>query len=265
MVFTLTDVSVLLNYAEGVVFLLLLVHLKRAGLVSRYRFFSAFVFFRLLRLLVLTFVPLPKQVYAVTYFASEPITWLLATLAVLEVYSLVLQNHPGIARMSRRVLVGAMMLAVVVSLSTLPLDLLKTTPNTYLLDMLFMLTRVVMSSLVLFMVLLTMFLFVFPVPLSRNVANHCLLLAAYMGARTLVLLLRNAFGVEVTERLDLLMTSLQLACLIAWCVLLRVNGEDTPARPTRRLSQDEEDRVLQNLDLLNRQLAKSVKGTHYQG
>lgn len=254
-----SGVATALNVLEALAFVVLIVHLRRSGLISSYRLFAAFLAFRLFRLAALPALLASRTLYAYAYFAAEAITFILATLVVLELYARVLQNHPGIARISRFALLAAVVVSSVVALISLQLDLVSTTPQTYLLDLFFVLSRVVMSSLMVFLVLITFFLYWFPVPISPNVANHCLLLAAYMGARTFVLLLRNYRGVQASPTLDLVTTILQLACLVGWIVLLRPSGEVVPRRRGRQLTFEEEKRLLGHLSVLNSTLSGSLK------
>jgi hypothetical protein len=246
------------SYVELIVLVLLSFHLFKSGLARRYRSFSIFVVFSAIRLAIPTFVSMRPKVYAYFYFASEAILYLLLVLLVMELYNLVLENHPGLARASRFVLAASMWIAVVGSLLTLNLNLFSTTSQTQTLDTLFVVGRVVMFSLMLFLVLIVTFLWYFPVPLNRNLIVHCGLFGTYLLIKTTILFTRNALGNSSAPLLNLALAIYPIILFGLWHYLLRVSGEYTPARRTPNLSEEQRSHLLQGLEGLNDSLVRSL-------
>jgi hypothetical protein len=73
----------------------------------------------------------------------------------------------------------------------------------------------------------------------------------------LVLLWRTLLGFHVTSVFNVISTAISSVCALAWCILLSAQGEEVPVQvPVRPLS---EERILQQLDLLNKTLLKISK------
>jgi hypothetical protein len=246
------------SYLELIVLILLSIHLFRSGLAQRYRSFSIFVVFSAVRVAIPTLFSMRPKVYAYFYFASEAILYLLLVLLVMELYNLVLENHSGLARASRFVLAASMWIAVVGSLLTLNLNLISTSSQTQTLDTLFVVGRVVMFSLMLFLVLVVTFLWYFPVPMNRNLVVHCGLSGTYLLIKTTILFTRNALGNSSASFLNVALAIYPIVLFGLWMYLLRLSGEYVPARRTPHLNEEQRQHLLRGLDGLNDSLARSL-------
>src|SRR5882724_1633969 len=111
-----------LPYLQIAGFAVLLARLYLSNLSRIYRAFSLYAAVALIRLIVLVALPYRTNIYAQFYFVSETIIWILCALALLEVYSMVLRNHSGIATLGRWALTGSVGASIVLSMCTLLLD-----------------------------------------------------------------------------------------------------------------------------------------------
>src|SRR3954451_14685348 len=135
-----------LLYAEVVGFAAVLVRLFSSHIAMVYRFFAAYALFEAVRTLISMNIPYRSNAFAHFFFACEPIVWLLSVLAILEVYGIVLRNHPGIATLGRQALTGSIGASIVLSLCTLFLDFQNAEVKYPILANFFLLSRLVMVS-----------------------------------------------------------------------------------------------------------------------
>src|SRR6185295_3467909 len=112
----------LLAYAQALGFAAVLVWLYISRLYKVYRYFSMYALFEAVRIVLSMLIPYRSNLYAEFFFICEPIVWILSALAILEVYGIVLRNHPGIATLVRMALTGSIGASIVLSLCTLFLD-----------------------------------------------------------------------------------------------------------------------------------------------
>jgi hypothetical protein len=66
-------------------------------------------------------------------------------------------------------------------------------------------------------------------------------------------------GTQATRNLNVGVTAVGLLCLIAWAVLLRGKGEEVMVKVGHRWNEAEEEKLLAQLDAINRTLANSAK------
>ena len=128
-----------------------------------------------LQSLIPVLVPLESRLYRDLFVASQALIVAFYALVVLELYSVILRDLAGIADVARRYI--KITLAFAILLSLLPLAS-RRTPNT-LTGYLFMFERPILSSLVVFVLLISGFLVYYPVPLGRNVIVYLAGYAVY--------------------------------------------------------------------------------------
>jgi hypothetical protein len=239
--------------------LTLVVRLWREGLHRIYLCFFVYLLASLAQsLLVLPLEPNSKP-YAVLYFATQPLIWLLFILIVLELYSLVLRNHPGIATVGRWTLSVALGFSIVISLVTLLPDVQKATGPGAVLICYTVIERGVLSSLVVFLLVITGFLLWYPLPLSRNVILHVLVYCCYFLSSTTALFVRNITGLALTRTVSTVLIGIANACLAVWIVFLSRAGERKTVVVGHQWSTGEEDRLVQQLDSINAALLKVAR------
>jgi hypothetical protein len=242
----------ILLVAQMVALLALSVRMSRDGLYKIYVYFFGYLVVELLQLLVPVFVPLDSRMYRDAYVASQALVICFSTLVVLELYSNVLRGLPGIGGVSRRFITVTLVLAVLISL--LPLSLEKT-PNTVT-GYLFMLQRPVMTSLLVFILLIMGFLVYYPVPLGRNVLVYLLGYAVYFVTNSTAIFIRNLGHYWSRPISDVLML-VYFACLVFWLFALSRSGETKSLVVGHQWNPSDEGRLLAQLEAINASLLRS--------
>jgi hypothetical protein len=246
--------------------------LRLEGLHRSYRYFSAYLLFRVLRSLVLIGVPWGERLlqgkpntpfatnaYALVWMLTEPVMWVFWVLVVLELYSLVLQNYKGIASLGRWVLLTGLAIGVAISFLTLQADLSNVGEQVPTIRLFLAMGRGVASSLVIFLLVISCFLAWYPVPLSRNVVVHCIVYAGYFLSLTMALLLRNLVGNSVTQAVSMVGTCTSLVCLVVWICLLNGAGERVKVRLRPHWGEDREEELVGHLEAINSTLLRAAR------
>jgi hypothetical protein len=258
----LSQLRTILTFIQIVLYVLLSSKLFRSDLFRKYRYFSFLIGFEALRLVLLSYVLRPQtNAYAHAYFATAPVFWVLLALVLLELFQLTLKGHVGIATVGRKAVTWALLASAGISAATLIMDLQYTRAETRfdsaLLMNFFLLERLIMTSLLVLLLCLVVFLAYFPVPLARNVRVHMCVFAAYFAARTGILFVRSVFGPEWVPTVNVFSHLLGIGCLLAWTTLLARVGETTPL--VRHSDSQSESRLLAQLESINETLLRSTR------
>ena len=247
------------QYAQLAGFAILFWRLFTCKLTGIYRYFTMYVVFQIGRMILTMVIPYRSNAFGNVFFTLEPIVWILSALAILEVYGIVLRNHPGIATWGRWALTASIGASVVLSLGTLFLDYQNASEKYPILANFFLLSRLVTISLLLFVVLITFCLLWFPIVLNRNTVVHCCVFAGYflIKSTTYVVagLLPGHSFVSINVAVQLLIT----LCCAAWIVGLSAKGETIPAKIGHYWDPGQEERLMAQLDAINRTLLHSAK------
>ena len=248
------------QYAHLAGFTILFLRLFTSKLTGIYRYFTMYVVFQIGRMILTMVIPYRSNAFGYFFFTCEPIVWILSALAILEVYGIVLRNHPGIATWGRWALTGSIGASIILSLCTLLLDYQNASEKYPILANFFLLSRLVTISLLLFVVFITFCLLWFPIALNRNTVVHCCVFAGYFlikSATSVVagLLLSEHSLVPLNIAVQLLVT----LCCVAWIVGLSAKGETIPAKIGHYWDPAQEERLMAQLDAINRTLLHSAK------
>jgi hypothetical protein len=142
-----------------------------------------------------------------------------------------LRNYRGIASLGRWAICAGLVIAVVITSLTLPLDFghLRTTvtcpaPVRYEL----ILDRGVTSCLVLFIIWMAVFLAFFGVPLSRNIVLFMIGYAVLFLSCSVAGLVHNIGGHAYLHAFNIARSG-AVVCFMMWSCLLNRQGESTPA------------------------------------
>lgn len=244
----------LLLWLQTAGLVLLSVRIWWTGLYRTYPSFFLYLLAALLQSAVLAAVPYASSAYRYAWLATEGLIACFYALVVLELYSVVLRDLTGIARLSRRYIQGALFLAIVVSVLLLALE----KSSTYLVPAFFKFERSIVSSLVIFVLLVTAFLAYYPIQLTRNVI-------LYSGAYTFYFLAKATllFLVNRTLRVPPLTTSLLIAistmCLWFWLFTLNRQGEAKRIVVGHRWNPEHEAAILSRLKAINESLIRAGK------
>jgi hypothetical protein len=246
------------NIAQLAAYALVLARIFSAGLHKTYRSFTIYICFEAIRLATVGFIPVATNLYSYAYFVTQPFAWCLYLLVILELCQLALRNHAGIATFARRGLIGALGISTAVSLGTLAFDGevpgLDDIVRSY-----FLVERLILSSLLIFLLLFTAFLAYFPVPVNRNTVMHTRIFACYFFVRTVILIFRNLISGDAVYGINIFVSLLATATLTAWAMLLSRAGEEVKTTTSYRRDPEAERRLIAQLDALNDTLLSSVK------
>jgi len=253
------SIESILWYAAIACYAILLVRLVIARLHLVYRCFFLYLVVRLGRSLLLAAVHSQAKAYGWAYVITEPIIWVFYVLVILELFTVVLRDYQGIETLSRRLLAAALAVSAIVALATLIPDLGSPAERYPILGTIHVAQRVVMSSLLVLFAILTGFLVWFPVPLCRNAVVYCAGYCVYFTSETMGLFVRNIAGEGVTRLTSTVLQGFAVACLLVWILWLKPEGEAKHVTVRRHISMPDEERLVGQLDAINRTLLKSVK------
>jgi len=261
--------ALLISFFQAVTILgsaLTVLKLLTTGLYRRYRIFFAYFVFRLPYMtlfLVLTHLRgLPggngssSYLYFWAYIISQPFLFLAYILVVVELYSLVLERYKGLYTLGRWAMYAAVLISGTISiLSLLPKIAASTPEPSRRLLYEFAAERGIDLALVIFILLIVWFLSKYPVPLSRNVVAHTVIYSVFFLSNALALLWRTLLGYHVMDVFNVISTAVASACAVAWCVMITARGEEVRVQ-VPQIRPDSEERILQQLDVLNATLLK---------
>ena len=235
------------------------VKLYRTSLFHRYRVFFWYFVFRTPNLAWPLFVNVHSSTYAYCWAVVTPLMWVFHIAVVVELYRLIFEKYKGIYSLGRWTMYFSTAIAIALSiLSLLP----KFTPAmpqiSRNLGYFYAIDRGVDFSLVILIFLILLFLSLYPVPVSRNVAVHVSLFSVYFLSSTFALLLKAVTGRVLSGQVNLMLSGATAACTIGWLFLLTPRGEEVPARRPM-LGTEHEERILRHLEALNATLLKVGK------
>lgn len=249
----------LLSYALLLLYILLIGKMVRSGLHRHYRSFFQFISVAAAQTVVcVSLLPYPKA-YAWAYLLTQPAIWLFYILVVLELYSLVLSKHEGIATLGRWVMMIAVPISIFVSMLSLLADLWRSPGKYPVLVYYTVLERGLVLSLVFFLLMIAGFLLWFPVPVSRNVVLYAMLYAVYFLGSATALFVRNVMGFELTPAVSTSLLALSGVCLLVWVLFLNRNGETQMVVLRHQWHPQDEERLVQQLDSINATLLRTAR------
>jgi hypothetical protein len=224
------------------------------GLNRVYPYFFFFLIAEALQSLYPFAVTYGTPLYKVLFLVSQTILLCFFALVVLELYSNVLRGWTGIANIARRYTFVAIGIAIVISLLLLGLEQTVTSVTGAFL----VFERSIVSSLVFFVLLITLFLVYYPVPVSRNVIVYFAGYVTYFLCRSAGLLAENA-GVANLGILNTILLTVWAACVVFWLLFLDRAGESKSVVPGHRWAPQDEARLLQQLQAINANLLRTAK------
>jgi hypothetical protein len=234
---------------------LLLGRLLQTGLHRTYRAFTLYILIQIAQsVMLLPFAP-RSNAYSLIYQISQPIVCLLCILVVVELYSLVFERYPGIARSGRYALGGGLFVSLLISLA-LSYPRLSSPGEMYPRFLIYVNSeRILLFALLLFILILNALLAYFPVPLNRNTVFYFSGFSVYFIAKIMAQVVRAITGHEATRSLGACMLVISLLCTVFWAIVLRRAGE-TKVVVTRPCRHSDRERLFGQLANLNAFLAK---------
>lgn len=222
------------------------------GLYKIYGYFFSYLVLEFAQTLIPILVPLESRLYLGLYVASQVLVTTFYALVVLELYSKVLRDLPGIASIARRYIRVTLVAAIVIALLFLYLGKTHATFMGYLLSF----ERTVMASLVVFVLFVTLFLVYYPVPLGRNVIVYLIGYSVYFLTKAAASLLMN-FGQQWDRPLSTALMAVSLGCCIFWCLALGRQGESKRVVVGHQWNPADEQKLRGQLDAINASLVRA--------
>lgn len=232
--------------------LTLCVRLWREGLHRIYRYFFVYLGLQLVQTLIPVLVPLQSRMYRDLFVTSQVLMVVFDTLVVLELYSVILHNLEGIARIAGRYVRITLLVAVVIAVTLLRWENNTATMTGYV----FAFERTVMSILVVFLLLMSAFLVYYPVPLGRNVIVYMAGYTMYFVTATVVTMIQNLgfFWARLLGGIDM---GVLVGCLLFWLVMLNYRGEAKRVVVGHQWNPSDEGRLLAQLEAINTSLLRA--------
>ncbi len=168
--------------------------------------------------------------YAWIWIITELATWVALVVMVAEVHSAIFERFPSLSRIGRRILQWGLAVSVAV---TMGLTFAAAPPNDSfpILQALLLAQRVVLGSLVGFLLLQLMVLAVIRVPLKRNALVFSLVFFVYLLAKALLVFALQTVGPDSWRVVSTAIEILSNLAILALAVGLRPGGEElTPTK-----------------------------------
>jgi hypothetical protein len=225
------------------------------GLRRIYRCFFVYLILALLQGTIVPFVPLQSPVYRYVWMASEALVVSFYAFVVLETDAIILRDLPGIASATRRYVKIALAVAAIASLLLVGME---KTPAT-LVQYFVVCERAIVSSLLIFVLLLVAFLAYYPVPLNRNAVYYSIGFAIYLAAKTAGLFIGNLRYFWLYRQINSMLIAVSSACVLFWLFTLSRGGERKTVMVGHRWQPEDEKRVISSLQAFNDSLRRMAK------
>ena len=245
----------ILLMVQTAVLLALCVRMLALRLHRVYVYFFTYLFLALAQGVLLDFLSFTSTAYLYAWIATEGSILCLYALMVLETYSIILRDLPGIAVVARKYITLAVMLAILVSLLLLGLEKGPPTLMGYFLAC----DRAVVSSLVFFVLLSTAFLVYFPVPLNRNVVLYSIGYTVYLLTKATALLVGNVTYYWWRREINTALLVASTGCLVFWLFSLNRAGEAKTVMVGHHWEPGDEQRILSRLESINANLIQGAR------
>jgi hypothetical protein len=198
----------------------LITRLLVSGLARVYKYFFCYLIVDLLETVAPLFIGI-GNLYFWVFFVFQCIKLCFYVLIVFELYSVLLRDLKGIAQRAKRYSVVALVISVMLSVfvvTALPL------PHS-LLRKLFYVEIPIMSILVLFIVLITVFLAYYPVPLHRNALVYATGYVVYFISKAALLFMINLYPAASVRTFSTILLYVGPGCVVFWTILLSRESE----------------------------------------
>jgi hypothetical protein len=156
--------------------------------------------------------------------------WVAWSWIVLELFSKWTRSYPGIGRFGRLLFGALISAALVISLVSWPLEW-KALVVAHDVRIYFILNRVLMVALALFIVSIWLFFRNYPAPVAPNVVRHTCIAVIFFATNALSWLALTLGGLRMGALLNLTIVLAAFTCFSAWALLLTRKGEERAAIP----------------------------------
>jgi hypothetical protein len=241
-----------LDLVQIAILLALCAKLWWSGLYKTYVFFFSYLVLEFVQAFIPLLVPVNGVLYADIFVVSQTLIVCSYAFVILELYSVILRDLQGIASVARRYIKITLGFAILIAI--LPLWIEKT-PNT-LTGYLFSFERPILSSLIVFVLLISAFLVYYPVPLGRNVVVYLTGYALYFLTIATMAFINNLgyFWNRQKGNVDM---GVSVLCLLFWLLALSRRGEKRRVVVGHQWNPGDEQRLLAQLEAINASLLRS--------
>lgn len=236
----------------------LAIKLWLSGLVSHYKGLFVYVLFSIFRVLV----PLVfqwkqnSQAYANWWVATEVTSWIIYVVLVLELYSAIFHQFPALASFGRKLFQIAIGVSVLVGLGGM--FLFSPNPSQFpILDAVLLTRRVIMTSLLIFLISLLFSLSLFRIRLRPNTIVHACIFFIYFLSKAGIVLVLQILGARVLTSVNLVFLVISNLSILAWAVFLTRRGEATEVMIGHQWNPEQGERLTKQLIALNSSLSRS--------
>ena len=220
-----------------------------------YMYFFGYLIVLFAQTCVPALVPFDSLTYRNAWLVTEGLIVCFYVLIVLELYSMVFQDLSGIANLSHRYIKLALSVAILVSLLLLGMEKSHGGMVVHLLTF----ERAVVSSLVLFVLLITAFLVYYPVPLKRNVIVYSIGYAVYFLVKASSIFIFNLGYYHWNRLISNIWLAAFFGCLLFWLFALNRRGESKTVVIGHQWNPTDEERLLAQLKAINTSLLRAAQ------
>ncbi len=199
----------------------LITRLLVSGLARLYKYFFCYLIIDLLETLEPFTIPFRSVLYGWVFLAFQCIKLCFYVLIVFELYSVLLRDLKGIARLAQRYSLVALGISALLSVFVLTALPLPRSP----LRKIFYVEIPIISSIVLFMLLIMAFLAYYPVPLHRNAFVYAIGYGVYFISKMTVQFIYNLHLEASGRTFSTILLYVGLGCIVFWTIFLSRAGE----------------------------------------
>jgi hypothetical protein len=243
---------------------LLSVRLYASGLSRKYRAFFYYLIFSTLQLGYMASLDSTSRPYQDAYVLTEPISWFLSAVVVLELYSLVLADYQGLYTVGRWALIIAVTLALLASALSLLVPSIGKQQESLLggfsvLRYYYVAERAVYLSLIVFLLTILFVLLQYPITLKRNIVVHLVVFLVYFLGNTVAYLVVSMVGWDAVKAVRYPLWAVTVGSLGAWLALLNPAGEMRKVRLRPAWMPGKEEQLVSQLNSLNAALLRATR------
>jgi len=239
---------------EAFALVAVIIRLLVSGLFRIYPFFFWYLVTQGVQMAIPLFLSNTSTRYLYVYLITEGIITCLYALVILELYSLVLKGHAGIASAAKRYVRRGLAFAILLSVLILQAERVPS----LLRDRFFIVERTMVSSILFFVLAITAFLVYYPVRLNRNTIYYSIGYSIYFTSKAIILFILNT-GRSWYAPLETVLLIVVTGCLLFWALFLSRKGEERGGVIGHRWAPADETRLLQQLEAINQSLIHARK------
>jgi hypothetical protein len=229
----------------------LAVRVVMTGLYRRYPYFFGYLLVGCAQGIVFSFYAPDSLDYVYPWMISQALLTCFSALIVLELYGLVLRDLVGLASLLRRYIKICIAFSIVASSLPLWFEQIphNLTPTFMVID------RAVVSSLLVFVLLLTAFLVYYPIRINRNVVVYSIGYAFYFTAKAAGLFVINV-KLSGVRQIGLAVVTACAAASLFWLIGLRHEDEPKKLVIGHLWNREDQDQILARINALNAMLLR---------